>query len=48
MKKGKVAQRTRFGIKGEAQKTSTTLNFSTVKTLWYLHKTLKLHKNTQK
>lgn len=51
MKKGKVAESIKIGIKREAQKTSATLNFCTAKTVIYLYKTLKLpklHKNNER
>lgn len=51
MKKGEVAESLKIGIKGEAQKTSATLNFCTAKTVTYLYKTLKLpkiHKNKER
>ena len=44
MKKVKVAKRTRSGMKGKAQKTSTTLNYSTVKTLSIFTKPLSYQK----
>ena len=44
MKKVKVAKRTRSGMKGKAQKTSTTLNSSTVKTLSIFTKPLSCQK----
>lgn len=44
MKKAKVAKRTRSGTKGKAQKTSTTLNSSTVKTLSIFTKLLSYRK----